>query len=128
MRYLIVIILLFIPSCSYAAYPPEVNCIVGEASGEGVVGMVAVAQALANRKTMKGVYGCHAEHIKTENKIIFLEASDIWNGVLSGELNGKHDLVKGANSWGSISDINKNHMNEECIETARVYNHIFFKC
>lgn len=115
---------------SYADEPPEVNCIVGEASGEGIAGMVAVAQAIHNRGNIKRVYGCHAEHIKSESQDTIDLARWVWISTIHPDQSGMIylDEVNGANSWGTKSDIRKNHMDRKCKETAVIGRHIFFKC
>lgn len=74
-----------------------VQCIVGEASNQGVPGMLVVASALRNRGTTQGVYGCKAAHI-------WDESSDIWDAAgLSWWLSAYHDFADGADSWQSIT-------------------------
>jgi len=38
-----------------------IRCLMGEARGEGLTGMVAVGEVLRRRNTTKGMYGCQAE-------------------------------------------------------------------
>jgi hypothetical protein len=64
---LILLALLLLSSPAYASEIPKtraVNAVIGEAEGEGYVGMKAVACAIRNRGTLKGVYGEHAKRVR----------------------------------------------------------------
>jgi hypothetical protein len=92
----------FMPNKAGAAEIPEataVHCILGEARGEGDVGIKLLASALRNRGTTKGVYGCRADlskemsYLKTRG--IYAQAVKAWRD--------KSDLVRGATYWGGKS-------------------------
>lgn len=104
---------------------PEVDCIIGEASGEGAAGMVAIGQAIKNRGTIKGVAGCHAKHNRYESQDTIDLARLTWlllnHGIISGGIGD-------ANSWGTQGDIDKNHMDEKCFMIVKIGSHYFFKC
>lgn len=118
------LILLILTSTAYATdYDVEaINCIVGEASGEGYDGMLAVAESIRNRGSLHGVYGCHASHIKNESSDTFDLAGIAW---ITSEDDSR---TWKANSWGTQEDIDKNHMDKKCTEITRIKRHTFFKC
>ena len=67
--------------CAHAGDHELVACVVGEASNQGSFGMYALASGLLNRidlmgydKALKGVYGCHARHVKDEPAWVWEEA------------------------------------------------------
>lgn len=76
---LLLLCLLF-PSCARADIKESdaIRAIIGEASGEGKDGMRAVASAIRNRGTLKGVYGLHAKHVNREPKWVWAMAKRAW--------------------------------------------------
>ena len=54
-----------------------VHCILGEARDQGLDGLTAVAEALRNRGTTKGVYGCKATF--KEPKWVWDMGRKAWN-------------------------------------------------
>jgi spore germination cell wall hydrolase CwlJ-like protein len=80
---------------SVYATDKEVLCIIGEAEGEGYIGMLAVGEAIRNRGTLKGVYGCKAPRVvgrKYSNATLKI-ATKAW-------LDSKNtNTVKGATHW-----------------------------
>lgn len=69
--------------------------IIGEAENQGADGMRAVASAIRNRGTLKGVYGLNAPRVKSKkySKEIYAQAKKAW------EESAKNDYVKGATHW-----------------------------
>jgi len=72
---------------AYAAVLPTeipktraVNAIIGEAEGEGYAGMLAVACAIRNRGTLKGVYGEKAVRVlkRKYSASVFVHAVKAW--------------------------------------------------
>lgn len=71
-----------------------VYCIMGEARGEGYDGMIACAEALRNRGSVKGVYGCQAK---------FKEPQWVWERARKAWRESAHtNTVLGAQYWGSL--------------------------
>jgi len=115
-------ILLFVPiahaeidSCT------AVKCIMGEARGEPYKGKVAIASALRNRGTIKGVYGC---------KATFSEPEWVWEQARRAWLESAiKDVVNGASFWGSIKVDKKwiARMAKTMIKTVKVGNHVFYR-
>lgn len=106
MRKIIIILLLALNSCRlvFAETPPSlpaggvasnIRAIIGEASGEGFTGMKAIACAIRNRGTLKGVYGVNAKHVDKQPKWVWDMAKKAW------EESETNDITDGATHWGS---------------------------
>lgn len=97
------------------------RCAIGEASGEGLLGMTAIVESIRNRKTVKGVYGCKARHVDQESKTIVNLARK------AVEASKHSNLVKGADHWENINSFGKPYWVKTMLKTARVGNHTFYK-
>ena len=97
-----------------------VKAIVGEASGEGYRGMLAVASAIRNRKTLKGVYGLNAKHVKNEPQWVWEKAKKAW---LESKVK---DVVDGADHWESVH-FPEPKWAKNMIPTVKVGNHQFWR-
>ena len=107
--------------CDYQYIDEIVKCILGEARGEGYDGMVAIAEAIRNRGTLRGVYGCRA---------VFNEPKWVWDlGRKAWEESEHTQIVKGADHWGSTKVDGKwiARMEKTMTFKAQVKNHKFFK-
>ena len=90
-------------------------------------GLRALAQALKNRNTISGVYGCRAEFKKDmpyiRAKGLDKIARDEWR-------RNKNDLVHGADYWGSI-ELDKKWIEKMkkagYIFKARINGHVYYK-
>ena len=120
-------ILMFKSNAEGATIPDDVGvqCIMGEARGEGYDGLLAHAYALRNRGRTQGVYGCGAK---------FKEPNWVWNRARRAWNYSKdypeNDTTRGATHWGStIVDkkwIRRMELNG-FILTATVMNTKFYK-
>ena len=70
-----------------------VRAVLGEAEGEGYQGMLAVACAIRNRGTLKGVYGLFAKRVYSTRSIALAEKAWAASRIL--------DVTKGATGWGN---------------------------
>lgn len=119
---------LIFQGCALAQVPSSkaVLSIVGEAEGEGAEGMLAVADAIRNRESLKGVYGLRSYRVRHHlySNYILHQAEVMW-------LLSKHkDITNGATGWGSDEDLNKfcgESWWAHCVLTARVGNQWFYK-
>ena len=102
----------------------HVRAIIGEASGEGYNGMLAIASALRRRGSLRGVYGIKAKHIESEPGSTWVKARKAWK-------EGKHkDITNGANGWGSKEDVKKFKKQKwwkKATVTKTIGNHVFYK-
>lgn len=101
-----------------------VRAIIGEASGEGYQGMLAVAEAIRNRGHLKGVYGLEAAHISKEGPEVWKAAKRAWAA------SERSNTVHGASVWGNAADVKKFKKASwfrNCKQTAKIGSHYFFK-
>lgn len=133
MKYLILLFIVMVSGCAHAKEIPKeiaVYCIIGEAEGEGDDGMMAVAMALRNRGTTKGVYGCTSKRVKERlySSETLVQAVKAWEE--SRGLNCTWaDETQCANSWYSKEDIKKDPgIFNRCIFTGNLKNHYYFRC
>ena len=77
------------------------DAIVGEAAGQPYAVKVGVAEAIHNRRTLRGVYGFHAAHNQFEPAWVWRDARRAWT-----ESAGTN-IVKGATHFGSAADVAK---------------------
>lgn len=128
------IMLLIMASCSKEAFASTiteaqaVQCILGEARGEGFESLKAHASALRNRGHLKGVYGCKA---KFDHEMQYLKAKGILKQAKEAwALSLKTDYVAGASFWGSTlvdKDWIKTMKRNGYILTKRVGNTEFYR-
>lgn len=97
-----------------------VPCIVGEASGQSYVEQVAIAEALRNRGTTKGVYGCTAKHNKTEPAWVWARCKKAWRESVGT------DYVKGGDHWENVTAFGKPYWASQMTVTARVGSTVFY--
>jgi hypothetical protein len=108
--------------------PPEiaVYCIIGEGENQGKAGMLALAQALNNRGTTRGVYGCNSARIKERaysSKTFVQAVKAYW------EDPNKPSLIGKANSWYSWADLwHDPFIFFRCQFQTKVKDHFFFYC
>lgn len=76
-----------------------INAIIGEAEGEGAVGMEAVACAIRNRGSLNGVYGEKAPRVikRLYSDKIYILAKSAW--VVSENASRCDNLIHGATHW-----------------------------
>lgn len=105
-----------------AAIPDDlaVRAIVGEASNQGYKGMLAIASALRNRDSLKGVYGLHAKHIAREPKWVWDLARKAWAE------SATRDITGGASHWDNVSRKTP-YWVKSMVVTARIGAHTFYR-
>lgn len=101
-------------------YPPEVRAIIGEAASEGYEGMLAVAEGIRNRGTLKGVYGFNADFVDKEPDWVWEQASKAWDASKSS------DTIKGATHWES-TDFPVPPWSKGMDTVAHIGKHKFYK-
>ena len=97
-----------------------IRAIIGEASGEGYTGMVAVACAIRNRGTLKGVYGQYAKHVDKEPQWVWGLAKKAWKESKNA------DIVNGGDHWESTNFPVPSWAKEMTV-TKSIGKHIFYK-
>lgn len=85
-------------ACAAVPRQDAIYAIIGEAEGEGARGMLAVACAIRNRGTLKGVYGLHANRVinREFSEITLQTATHAWD-LSSDSDNCK--FIDGATHW-----------------------------
>lgn len=78
-----------------------VQCLLGEARGDGYASLLGHAEAIRNRGHLRGVYGCSVKVSKAE--IAYLEKKGILKqAFMAWEASKTTNTVKGASFWGSL--------------------------
>lgn len=124
-------VFLFISGCIVGKYAhaedistyDAVHAIIGEAENQNYKGMLAVACVIRNRGTLKGVYGLRAKRVRYS---LFNEESLI-DAKLAWEESAKHDITHGATHWENIKAFGRPYWVENCVETFRYKDHIFYR-
>lgn len=102
-----------------------VNAIIGEAEGEGYRGMLAVACAIRNRGTLRGVYGEHAPRVRKHkySPKVFVQAVRAYKESAHAEACA---FIDGADHWEGTS-FKAPEWSRGMIVTAIIENQRFYK-
>jgi hypothetical protein len=98
-----------------------IRAIIGEASNQGYEGMLAVACAIRNRGTLKGVYGVNAKHIDKEPKYVWDMAKMAWAA------SAVSDVTNSATHWEAVKKYGKPKWAEKMKLTLIVKDHYFYR-
>ena len=98
-----------------------VRAIIGEASNQGYLGMLAVAEAIRNRGHLRGVYGLRAKHVDREPPWVWAMAHKAWTNSRTT------NTVKGADHWHNVNREGENYWTKKMTETVTIGDHTFFK-
>ncbi len=102
----------------------EIRAIIGEASGEGYLGMLHIASAIRNKGHLKGVYGLNAPHIQTEPPWVWKQAKKAWK---ESEYNRTHT----GDHWGSKKYdkdwIARMEASPNFVKVYEYKNHVWYK-
>lgn len=114
------IVFLFFYSQVYAEIPESkaIHCLMGEARGEGLIGMTAVGEVLRKRGNTNGMYGCKAKF--REPEWVYSLAKRAWADSRSSSYS------KGATHFES-SDFKRPSWSNKMLVVAKVGKHIFYK-
>lgn len=125
MRKLIMIFFLFCPSAYALEGKDCIKAIIGEAEGESFLGKQAIANAIHNRNSLKGVYGVHSKRVIRGLYSVktFNDACRAWG------LRDK-DITGHATGWGNSADLvhfKRTKWFKNCVVTAHIGHHFFYK-
>jgi spore germination cell wall hydrolase CwlJ-like protein len=100
-----------------------VLAIIGEAENQGDRGMLAVACAIRNRGTLKGVYGFKSPRVvgKKYSMKTYESAVKAW------ERSQNVDITGGATHWENVLAFGYPYWVKDCTETFRYKDHVFYK-
>ena len=103
-----------------------IKAIIGEAENQDSQGMLAVACAIRNRGTLKGVYGENAPRVKNHkySDLTAIMAFVAWN---DSELSQSCSFLQGATNWENIKAFGKPKWAYKMKETYRYKDHVFYK-
>lgn len=120
---LVASLLVFLTASSQAQIRDDlaIRAIIGEASNQGYEGMRAVASALRNRGTLKGVYGLNAKHINREPKKTWELARRAWAE------SAKVDVVGGSTHWDNIRQFGRPYWLKDMRFVIQVRDHHFYR-
>ncbi len=99
----------------------NVRAIIGEASGEGYQGMLAVACAIRNRGSLAGVYGLRSSHVDKQPEAVWVTAQQAW------EDSKDVDVTYGATHWENIKAFGEPYWAKTMTITTKVGNHVFYR-
>lgn len=97
------------------------SAILGEASDQGTRGMLAVACALRNRGSLRGVYGVSNPVIAQASPALRAQALAAWRKSATTDITG------GATHWGNLRDIQTAKFYSRLTFTVKIGGHYFFK-
>lgn len=100
-----------------------IKAIIGEAENQGYDGMYAVACAIRNRGTLKGVYGVNAQRVKKQ-----LYSHDTWVKARKAWFDSKNgpDVTIGSISWENL-DFGEPYWAKSMTKTVKIGSHTFYK-
>jgi len=123
-RLLALIFLLIFHTSSYSANIDKqraIRAIIGEASNQGYIGMVAVACAIRNRGTLKGVYGENAKHVSNEPQWVFDLAEKAWLESMN------KDITSGATHWENIKAFGTPYWVKDMTKVYEYKDQVFYR-
>lgn len=117
---ILIILFMLITNISYAEINEEtaIHCLMGEARGEGLIGMTAVGEVLRKRRTTNGMYGCKAKF--REPKWVYNLAKRAWTDSRSSSYSN------GATHFES-EDFKRPNWADKMLVVAKIGKHIFYK-
>ncbi len=98
-----------------------IRAMIGEASSEGYEGMRAIACAIRNRGTLRGVYGLKAKHVDREPKWVWDLARKAYRDSF------KEDVTNGGDHWENIKAFGTPYWVKSMKLVAKIGNHNFYK-
>jgi hypothetical protein len=130
-KYALIFVLLSYTGISFASTTdlPKyriINAIIGEAESEGYYGMLAIACAIRNRGTLKGVYGEYSRRVVDKR----YSSSTYELAVKAYEESANIDVTDGATVWGNKCDVikfKKTKWFKKYWLTKIIGNHYFYK-
>lgn len=98
-----------------------IRAIVGEAANQGRSGMLAVAGAIRNRGTLKGVYGVKNPACDKQPSWVWQRAREAWAS------SATNDITKGATHWEAVKTFGVPYWAKSLTITTNIGSHTFYK-
>lgn len=132
---MVMTVLILLVACGKKAhaYTPEdmVKAVIGEAEGESQEGKEAIACAINNRGTLKGVYGLHAPRVVKHLYGMGTYENAVVAVGMAQDQEYCESLIHGAQYWGSLRYdkkwIKRMKANIHYIHTATIGNQSFYR-
>lgn len=104
-----------------------VKAIIGEAEDQGDIGMLAVACAIRNRDTLRGVFGINSPRVKYHkySRDTLSTAQFYWD--ISRISEDRCNFIQGATHWENVETFGKPKWAAGMIETFRYMDHVFYR-
>jgi hypothetical protein len=127
--FLLLVAAMQLPICTLHAgieQDKAVRAIIGEAANQKDRGMLAVACALRNRGTLRGVYGLNARHVDQQPPHVWASARKAWQQ--SAHLVATpQDPTQGATHWENIRAFGTPSWARRMKHTTTIGDHAFYK-
>ena len=98
-----------------------VRAIIGEAEDQGDLGMLAVAEAIRNRGTLKGVLGLQSPRIRRAKPITWRKARVAW------EKSRNTNTVRNASHWENVNAFGEPSWAKDMRKVIVVRDHVFYE-
>jgi hypothetical protein len=126
MKILIWLLIIYTVSAAFAWGNPIRECdatraIVGEAANQGERGMLAVACAVRNRGSLRGVYGFKNPMADKQPAWVWKQAKMAWRKSASV------DITKGATHWENVKAFGEPAWARKMKKTVTINDHTFYK-
>lgn len=95
--------------------------LVGEASNQGMIGMICVGEVLRHRNSVKGFYGLKAKHSHQEPDWVWEMARKAWFASKTTNFTNGADHFENIKAFGTPSWV------KNCVETFRYKDHVFYR-
>lgn len=124
---IIACIVFMLKGCASPALADEVpqdkavKVLVGEASNQGFMGMVCVAEVLRRRGSIKGFYGYSAKHSAHEPKWVWEMARKAWLASANTDYTNNADHFENTHAFGCPYWVKR------CNKTFQWKDHIFYR-
>ena len=96
-----------------------IRAIIGEASNQGEIGMLALAVGIRNRGSLRGVYGFNSTHIDNEPAWVWDMARKAWK-------ESKENRIHNGYMWENILAFGEPSWYNDVVEVYRHKDHVFF--
>lgn len=124
---ILILLSLFLIGCDvvYGKVPEDqaILAIIGEAEDQGPEGMLAVACAIRNRDSLKGVYGVTSPRVKKHlySHGVYLSAKKAWKESASV------DCTHGATHWENTKAFGEPYWVKDMVLTYKCNDHSFYR-
>ena len=111
-------------STAHAEIIPDgvaVRIIVGEASDQGLKGMICIGEVLRLRASVKGFYGYESNGINDQPKSVWEMAAKAWKE------SAYTNYTKGADHFENIHRFGEPWWVKYCVKTYEYKDHVFYK-